>query len=41
MYGSVQSYCNWDFKAFKQGVQGLQAFAFCVLTVDNEHTKQT
>ena len=26
---------------FKQGVQGLQAFAFYVLTVNDEHTKQT
>ena len=25
----------------KQGVQGLQAFAFCILTVNDEHTKQT
>ena len=25
----------------KQGVQGLQAFAFCRLTVNDEHTKQT
>ena len=25
----------------KQGVQGLRAFAFCILTVNDEHTKQT
>ena len=25
----------------KQGVQGLQAFAFGILTVNDEHTKQT
>ena len=25
----------------KQGVQGLQACAFCILTVNVEHTKQT
>ena len=25
----------------KQGVQGLQVFAFCILTVNDEHTKQT
>ena len=25
----------------KQGVQGLKAFAFCRLTVNDEHTKQT
>ena len=25
----------------KQGVQGLQAFSFCMLTVNDEHTKQT
>ena len=25
----------------KQGVQGLRAFAFCRLTVNDEHTKQT
>ena len=23
----------------KQGVQGMQAFAFCVVTVNDEHTK--
>ena len=23
----------------KQGVEGLQAFAFCLLTVNNEHTR--
>ena len=27
--------------SLKQGVQGLQAFAFCILTVNDEHTKQT
>ena len=25
----------------KQGVQGLQAFAFCILTINDEHRKQT
>ena len=25
----------------EQGVQGLQTFAFCVLTVNDEHTRQT
>ena len=25
----------------EQGVQGLQAFAFCTLIVNDEHTKQT
>ena len=25
----------------KQRVQGLQVFAFCILTVNDEHTKQT
>ena len=25
----------------QQGVQGLQAFAFCILTANDEHTKQT
>ena len=25
----------------KQGVQGIKAFAFCILTVNDEHTKQT
>ena len=25
----------------KQGVQGLQAFSFCMLTINDEHTKQT
>ena len=25
----------------KQGVQGLQAFAFCLLTVNDEHAKQS
>ena len=24
----------------KQGVQGLQTFAFCILTVNDEHSKQ-
>ena len=24
----------------KEGVQGLQVFAFCLLIVNNEHTKQ-
>ena len=24
-----------------QGVQGIQTFAFCLLTVNDEHTKQT
>ena len=24
----------------KQGVQGLQAFAFCILTINDQHTKQ-
>ena len=23
----------------KQGVQGMQAFAFCVVTINDEHTK--
>ena len=26
-------------KGIKRGVQGLQDFAFCVLTTNNEHTK--
>ena len=26
---------------YQQGVQGLQVFAFCILTVNDEHTKQT
>ena len=30
-----------SFLILKQGVQGLQAFAFCILTVNDEHTKQT
>ena len=25
----------------KQGVQGLQAFTFCILIINDEHTKQT
>lgn len=25
----------------QQGVQGLQGFVFCVLTINDEHTKQT
>ena len=25
----------------KQGFQGLQAFAFCILTINDQHTKQT
>ena len=25
----------------EQGVQGLQTFALCVLTVNDEHTRQT
>ena len=29
------------FLILKQGVQGLQGFAFCILTVHDEHTKQT
>ena len=27
--------------SFKQGVQALRAFAFCVLTVNDVHAKQT
>ena len=29
------------FLILKQGVQGLQAFAFCILTINDEHRKQT
>ena len=29
------------FDSFQQGVQGLQAFAFYVITVNDEHTKPT
>ena len=25
----------------KQGIQGLQVLAFCILTINDEHTKQT
>ena len=31
---------NLDILQHKQGVQGLPVFAFCVLIVNNEHTKQ-
>ena len=32
---------NTFFFILKQGVQGLQALAFCILTFNDEHTKQT
>ena len=29
---------NWEVWQEKKGVQGLQAFAFCAVTVNDEHT---
>ena len=35
----LEIYYKQGCQAIKQGVEGLQAFAFCVVTVNDEHTK--